>query len=67
MTEKIDTDEKKPEDKESTGFRINLPFGLGWLRGDGNHLTLLVPLLKWLLAASVIMYQVQRIVEGWKS
>lgn len=66
MTEKIDTDGKKPEDEEPTGFKINLPFGMGWLRGDGNHLTLLMPIVKWVLAASASLYLIQRIIQEWR-
>lgn len=49
--------------EEDTGFRINLPFGLGWLRGDGTHLSLLMPVIKWILMFSTGMYLALRILQ----
>lgn len=58
--------EKKHEgdDKDDdTGFRINLPFGIGWLRGDGTHLALLMPAIRWVLVFATGMYLALRILQ----
>lgn len=66
MTQKNDEDDKNQDDDEP-GFRINLPFGLGWLRGDGTHLALLMPSLKWVLIAASALYLILRIIQEWKA
>lgn len=61
----IDENEEPHQNREDddTGFRINLPFGLGWLRGDGSHLSLLMPVIKWILLWSTVMYLALRIMQ----
>ena len=66
MTRKTDEDDKNQDDDEP-GFRINLPFGLGWVRGDGSHVAILMPAVKWLLIASASLYLALRIVQEWKA
>lgn len=65
MTQKNADDEHNHEDEP--GFRINLPFGLGWVRGDGSHVAILMPAVKWLLIASTALYLVLRIVQEWNA
>ena len=66
MTQKIDRDDNN-QDEDEPGFRINLPFGLGWIRGDGSHVAILMPALKWLLIAATALYLILRIVQEWKA
>jgi len=66
MTRKTDEDDKNQDDDEP-GFRINLPFGLGWVRGDGSHVAILMPAIKWLLIGSAALYLILRIVQEWKA
>jgi len=56
MSEKTGKDGETEEDDDRPGFLIRLPFGLGWLRGDGTHLTVLIPMIRWLIASSTLVY-----------
>jgi len=66
MNEKSDEDEKKSEDDDKPGFLVRLPFGMGWLRGDGSHLTALLPAIRWLIVFATVLYLLLRIVEGMR-
>ena len=66
MSQKTDEDDKNQDDDEP-GFRINLPFGLGWIRGDGSHVSILMPAIKWALIVAAALYLVERIVQQWKA
>ncbi len=66
MTRKTDEDSKNQNDDEP-GFQINLPFGFGWVRGDGSHVAILMPAVKWLLIAATALYLLLRIVQEWKA
>lgn len=59
-------DEQENLDEDEPGFRINLPFGLGWLRGDGSHLSALLPVVRWVLLTSSALYLILRIVQEWR-
>ncbi len=50
-------------DDGKPGFRIILPFGLGWLRGDGGHLALLMPTVKYGLIVASGLYLILRIIQ----
>lgn len=58
-----DEHQRDHDSDDDTGFRINLPFGLGWLRGDGTHLSVLMPVIKWVLMFATGMYLVLRILQ----
>ena len=66
MTQKTD-EEYNNQDNDEPGFRFNLPFGFGWVRGDGSHVALLMPVIKWALIASTALYLILRIVQEWKA
>jgi len=65
MTHKTDEDDKI-RDEDEPGFRFVIP-GVGWIRGDGTHVELLMPAVKWALIASTALYLILRIVQEWKS
>jgi len=65
MNQKNDGDHENLDD-EPPGFQINLPFGLGWLRGDGSHLAALLPVVRWVLLLSSALYLVLRILQEWR-
>ena len=56
MREKTGKDDENDEDDDRPGFLIRLPFGLGWLRGDGEHLMILIPMIRWLVVVSTMAY-----------
>jgi len=57
---------KNTENDEVPGFLIRLPFGLGWLRGNGNHLAVLMPVIRWVVVAVTVVYLAGRVLEGMK-
>ena len=65
MSEKDEANRKQDgdEDDEKPGFLLNLPFGLGWLRGDGHHLEILLPAVRWIVIASTAIYLGIRIIQ----
>lgn len=66
MTQKNDENDENQDD-DQPGFRFNLPFGLGWIRGDGSHVSLLMPAVKWALIVSTALYLALRIIQEWKA
>lgn len=62
MNQKNDGDHENL-DEDQPGFQINLPFGLGWMRGDGSHLSALLPVVRWVLLTSSALYLILRIVQ----
>ena len=67
MNQKNENDEENIHDDDEAGFQINLPFGLGWLRGDGSHLALLMPVIRWMLVGTSVLYLILRIIEEVKT
>ena len=65
MTQKTDEDDNN-QDEDETGFRLNLP-NSSWIRGDGSHLSQVMPALKWILAAVTATHLVLRMIEEWKA
>ena len=57
MNDKTDTSDKKPEDDDG-GFEIYLPLGMGKIWGKGRHLELLMPIIKWLVVATTLLFAV---------
>lgn len=66
MSEKNESPPKIPEDDGRPGFKINLPFGFGWLRGDGSHLSLLMPAFRWVLVLASLWFIIERILRDLK-
>lgn len=65
MNENLE-EKKESEEDDKPGFRINLPFGMGWLRGDGSHLAALLPTIRWLIVFSTILYLILSAIEAAK-
>lgn len=64
MSDKKNNDGEDGEfDDNEPGFRIVLPFGLGWLRGNSHHLEILLPMLRWIIIASTAAYLAIRLVQ----
>lgn len=66
MTQKNDENDEN-QDNNQPGFQFNFPFGLGWIRGDGSHVALLMPALKWALIVSTALYLALRVIQEWKA
>jgi len=58
----VDEEEEEKDDDEP-GFLLRLPFGLGWMRGDGAHLTAILPVVRWIVVGATVIYLVGRVVE----
>lgn len=66
MNQKNDESDEK-QDKNKPGFQFNFPFNFGWIRGDGSHVSLLVPALKWAVVAITALHLILRIIQEWKA
>jgi len=55
------------QDEHEPGFRFNFPFGLGWIRGDGGHVAMLMPAIRWTLIVASALYLILQIIREWKA
>lgn len=60
-------DDDDNQEKNKPGFQFNFPFNFGWIRGDGTHVSLLMPAMKWALLAAIAVHLILRIIQEWKA
>ena len=64
MSGEIEDEDEIGEKDEKPGFFIRLPFHIGWLRGNGDHLATLMPSIRIIIVSATAIYLLGRIVEG---
>jgi hypothetical protein len=60
-------EKNEEEDDKKPGFKINLPFGLGWLRGDGGHVSQLIPAIRWIVILGSVWWLMRQVLMELRS